>query len=86
MEKTAINELSLKYSYFEVEAMSMQVKSFIKSNIVWKLGTDRYLYNGVNYDFASLLLFFFENRNEFLSAAFKWERTVGERKRVCQVV
>ena len=84
MEKTTINELSLKYSYFEVDAMSMQVKSFVKSGIIWKLGSDNYLYNGKQYDFASLLLFFLEDKNAFRAAAFKWEQTLSESKRVYQ--
>lgn len=82
MNSNAINELSLRHSFFEIEAMSLQVKSFIKEGLIASLNNGNFLYSGDVYDYASLLVFFFNNNTEFMKISAKWEEVLSSPKKV----
>lgn len=80
MNSESVNNLSIRHSYFEVEAMTLQVKSFIKEGLIMKLNNEMYLYGGKTYDFATLLLYFFDNKTEFVNLSAKWEMALCSRR------
>lgn len=76
LDETVLEKLSTNYTYFEIEAMSIQTKSFVKAKLINKVDENTYLYNNKEYDLANLLLFLLEDAREFKKLLFRWEKSL----------